>query len=157
MVWAARALERRSSLRSGLALTEGRGLGEGARRGVVAVAGVTLRLVVTGGGIGGNVGGEEGAARGGMGVVPIVVDAVLVGMGFVGAGGGGIGLVCVGSMREYMRLWNSCVRSGVMLWSVGRRKEKVGQRGTSSGCGGYPCTSVYVSRNWRRVHFFRRG
>ena len=67
VVWAARALERRMSLRSGLALTEGRGLGEGARRGVVA--GVALKLVVTGGGIGGGVGGEKGAERGGMGGV----------------------------------------------------------------------------------------
>ena len=157
MVWAARALVRRISLRSGLALTEGRGLGEGARRGVVAVAGVTLRLVVTGGGIGGSVGGEEGAARGGMDVVPIGVGAALVGVGSVGAGGGGIGWVCVGSMREYMRLWNSCVSSGVILWSVGKKKEKVGQRGTSSGCGGYPCTSVYVSRNWRRGALFSSG
>ena len=62
VVWAARALERRMSLRSGLALTEGRGLGEGARRGVVA--GVALKLVVTGGGIGGGV-GERRAQRGG--------------------------------------------------------------------------------------------
>ena len=155
VVWAARALERRISLRSGLALTEGRGLGEGARRGVVA--GVTLRLVVTGGGIGGSVGGEEGAAMWGMGVVPIVVGAVLVGVGSVGAGGVGIGRVCVGSMREYMRLWNSCVSSGVILWSVGKRKEKVGQRGTSSGCGGYPWISEYVSRNWRRGALFSSG
>ena len=122
------------SLRSGLALTEDRLLGEGSRRGVAAA--IALRLVVTGGGIGGRVGGEEGAERWGMGMVPMVVDAVLVGMGFVGAGGGGIGLVWVGSMREYMRLWKSCVMSGVIMWSVGRRKEKVGQRGTSSGCGG---------------------
>ena len=118
---------------------------------------MALKWVVTGGGIGGSVGGEEGAERGGMGVVPIVVDAVLVGMGFVGAGGGGIGLVCVGSMREYMRLWKSCVMSGVRMWSLGRRKEKVGQRGTSSGCGGYPCTSEYVSRNWRRGALFSSG
>ena len=97
VVWAARALERRISLRSGLALTEGRGLGEGARRGVVE--GVTLRLVVTGGGIGGSVGGEEGAARWGMGVVPIVVGAALVGVGSVGAGGG----VLVGYV------WGACV------------------------------------------------
>jgi hypothetical protein len=62
VVWAARALERRMSLRSELALTEGRGLGEGARRGVVA--GVALKLVVTGGGIGGGV-GERRAQRGG--------------------------------------------------------------------------------------------
>ena len=55
------------SLRSGLALTEGRGLGEGARRGVAAV--IAPRLVVTGGGIGGRVGGEEGAGRGGDGCV----------------------------------------------------------------------------------------
>ena len=86
-----------------------------------------------------------------MGMLPMVVDVVWVAMGFVGAGGGGIVLVCVGSMREYMRLWKSCVMSGVIMWSVGRRKEKVGQRGTSSGCGGYPCTSVYVSRNCRRA------
>ena len=102
-------------------------------------------------------GGEEGAERWGMGMVPMGVEAMLVGMGFVGTGGGGIGLVWVGSMREYMRLWKSCVMSGVIMWSVGRRKEKVGQRGTSSGCGGYPCTSVYVSRNWRRAALLSAG
>ena len=66
-------------------------------------------------------------------------------------------VVCVGRMREYMRLWNSCVSSGVILRSVGRRKEKVGQRGTSSGCGGYPWISEYVSRNWRRGALFSSG
>ena len=155
MLWAARALERRMSLRSGLALTEVRWLGEGSRRGVAAV--IALVWVVTGGGIGGRVGGEEGAGRGGMGLVPMLVDVVWDEMGCVGTGGGGIDLLCVGSMREYMRLWKSCVRSGVIMWSVGKRKEKVGQRGTSSGCGGYPCTSVYVSRNWRRAVLFSAG
>ena len=102
--------------------------------------------------------GRRGGRReGGMGVVPIVVGAVLVRMGFVRTGVGGIGLVWVGSMREYMRLWKSCVMSGVIMWLVGRRKEKVGQRATSSGCGGYPCTSVYVSRKWRRAALFSSG
>ena len=63
MLWAARALERRMSLRSGLALTEVRWLGEGSRRGVAAT--IALGWVVTGGGIGGRVGGEEGVGRGG--------------------------------------------------------------------------------------------
>ena len=63
VVCAERALERRMSLRSGLALTEGRLLGEGSLRGVVAVG--ALRLVVTGGCIVSRVGGEEGAERGG--------------------------------------------------------------------------------------------
>ena len=74
----------------------------------------------------------------GMVMVPMWVEARYVGLGVVGAGGGGIGLVWVGSIREYMRLWKSCVMSGVFMWSVGRRKENVGQRGTSSGCGGVP-------------------
>ena len=155
MLWAARALERRMSLRSGLALTEVRWLGEGSRRGVAAT--IALGWVVTGGGIGGRVGGEEGMGRGGVGMLPVVVDVVWVSVGFVGAGGGGIGLVCVGSMREYMRLWNSCVSSGVIMWSDGKRKEKVGQWGTSSGCGGYPCTSVYVSRKWRSAVLVSAG
>ena len=45
------------SLRSGLALTEVRWLGEGSRRGVAAV--IALVWVVTGGGIGGRVGGRR--------------------------------------------------------------------------------------------------
>ena len=53
------------SLRSGLALTEVRWLGEGSRRGVAAV--IALVWVVTGGGIGGRVGGGGGCREGGNG------------------------------------------------------------------------------------------
>ena len=120
MVWAARALERRMSLRSGLALTEGRWLGEGSRRGVAAV--IALRLVVTGGGIVGRVGGGGGRREVGDGHGAHGGGCCVSGMGFVGTGGGGIGLVWVGSMREYMRLWKSCVMSGVIMWSVGRKR-----------------------------------
>ena len=66
------------SLRSGLALTEGRLLGEGSLSGVDVV--IALRLVVTGGGIVGRVGGEEGAERWGMGMVPMGVEAMSVGL-----------------------------------------------------------------------------
>ena len=82
--------------------------------------------------------GEGGAERWGVAMVPMWVETMSVGLGYAGTGSGGIGLVWAESMREYMRLWKSCVMSGVIMWSVGRRKEKVGQRGTSSGCGGCP-------------------
>ena len=67
------------------------------------------------------------------------MEGLCVGMG---AGGlvwvPGIGLVWVGSIRENMRLWKSCVVAGVMMLSVGSGNENVRHRGTSSGCGGCP-------------------
>ena len=44
--------------------------------------------------------------------------------------------MCVGSIHEYMRLWKSCVMSGVMMLSVGSGNENVRRRGTFSDCGG---------------------
>ena len=51
VVWAARALERRMSLRSGLALTEGRLLGDVSRMGVVIVS-APETVVAVGGSVG---------------------------------------------------------------------------------------------------------
>ena len=137
VVWAARALKRRMSLRSGLALTEGRLLGDGSLRGVRGRCECTRGScggrgncgLSWGGGRRREVGGELGALGGGRCVSRV---------GIVGFWGWGIVLVWVGNMREYMRLWKSCVVAGVIMLSIGSGNENVHQRGTSFGCGGCP-------------------
>ena len=80
-------------------------------------------------------------------MLPMEVDGVSAGFGELVSGEGGIGLVCVGSIREYMRLWKSCVMSGVIMLSIGSGNEDVRQRGISSGCGRCPWASSYEWTN----------